>query len=265
MPPTPPGEAPVAEKIVFLRDGFSHAAFVFGPLWLLWRRAWLPAVAVVAGPRRPWRGGRRAENSRRRHELRRPRGRRSSSASRAARLLAWSLQRTGYVESDVVIGDNEEDAEVVYFERPGRAPAISPRRGARDDGDHRLRFGQSALGAEGLRARRARNGRRRAPSSSPTIPTWSARAERIVLPGVGAFADCRARPARAAGPLRGAARGGDHARPAVSRHLRRHAAHGGARSRTWRDARSRLGRRRRRRRSSPATRRSKFRTWAGTH
>ena len=45
---------------------------------------------------------------------------------------------------------------------------------------------------EGLRTRRARSRAMSAATfSSPTIPTSCARAERVVLPGVGAFADCR--------------------------------------------------------------------------
>lgn len=38
----PPGAQMAPEKIVFLRDGFSTPAFLFGPFWLLWKRAWLP-------------------------------------------------------------------------------------------------------------------------------------------------------------------------------------------------------------------------------
>jgi uncharacterized membrane protein len=36
-----------AEKIAFVRDGFSWGAFIFGPLWLLWRRLWLPFVVYI--------------------------------------------------------------------------------------------------------------------------------------------------------------------------------------------------------------------------
>jgi hypothetical protein len=116
LPPTPPGERPAAEKIVFLRDGFSTWAFIFGPLWFMWKRAWLPAVlwslvlAVLAGLG---------------VLLKIPADAMSFAALAVAlflgfegcRLLAWSLQRRGYVESDVVIGENEEEAELVYFER----------------------------------------------------------------------------------------------------------------------------------------------------
>jgi hypothetical protein len=32
--------ADIAERATFLRQGFSWAAFLFGPLWLLWRGLW---------------------------------------------------------------------------------------------------------------------------------------------------------------------------------------------------------------------------------
>jgi hypothetical protein len=38
-----PGEAPV-----LVREGFSWGAAVFGWLWLLWQRAWIPAALVFA-------------------------------------------------------------------------------------------------------------------------------------------------------------------------------------------------------------------------
>lgn len=40
-----PGAGP---DLAFVRDGFSFWAFVFPPLWLLWRRLWLEALAVFA-------------------------------------------------------------------------------------------------------------------------------------------------------------------------------------------------------------------------
>jgi hypothetical protein len=116
LPPTPPGERPAPERIVFLRDGFSIWAFIFGPLWFMWKRAWLAAVlwslvlAALAGLGAL---------------LKIPVDAMSFAALamavflgfEGARLLAWSLQRRGYVENDVVIGENEEEAELIYFER----------------------------------------------------------------------------------------------------------------------------------------------------
>jgi len=116
IPPTPPGQRPAPDQIVFLRDSFSPAAFFFGPFWFMWKRAWLPAVlwtlvlVAVAGAGAL---------------LKIPVDAMSVAGLATALLLgfegcrffAWSLQRRGYVESDVVIGENEEEAELVYFER----------------------------------------------------------------------------------------------------------------------------------------------------
>jgi hypothetical protein len=116
VPPAAPGEHPAPEKIVFLRDAFSPAAFVFGPLWFLWKRAWLPALlwtlvlALVAGAG---------------VLLKIPADAMSFAGLAVSiflgfeggRILAWSLGRRGYVESDVVVGDNQDDAEAVYFDR----------------------------------------------------------------------------------------------------------------------------------------------------
>ena len=41
-PPARAGEAAGdPDRFVFVRDGFYFWAFLFGPLWLLWRRLWL--------------------------------------------------------------------------------------------------------------------------------------------------------------------------------------------------------------------------------
>lgn len=47
----PPGTAPGGEgllKAVFLREGFSWGAFVFGPLYLLAHRLWFGGAAILA-------------------------------------------------------------------------------------------------------------------------------------------------------------------------------------------------------------------------
>ena len=125
LPPTAPGVAPATEDVVFLRDGFSYYAFLFGPFWLLWKRAWIAAagwallltiIGVLA-----W-------------KLRVPREAISPLGLLLAvwlgfegdRLVAWTLKRRGYVESDVVIGDDVEEAEAVYFSRPRAAVTPPP-------------------------------------------------------------------------------------------------------------------------------------------
>ena len=37
-----------ADALVFVREGFSPAAFVLGPLWLVAKRLWLPLAGYVA-------------------------------------------------------------------------------------------------------------------------------------------------------------------------------------------------------------------------
>ena len=91
-----------------------------------------------------------------------------------------------------------------------------------------------------------------------------AAADRVVLPGDGAFADCRRNLDAIPGMIDADRRDHRRARPAVLRHLRRHAAarHARRRARGHRPAST----------ASPArcapssrtTRRSRCRTWAGT-
>jgi hypothetical protein len=110
------GATPAPDKIVFLRDGFSWGAFLFGPLWLAWRRAWLAALlwtlalglVVFASAKL---------------------GLSSKTTSiigfalalglgfEGSRLVAWTLARKGYLEGDVIIGDNLDEAEEVFFHR----------------------------------------------------------------------------------------------------------------------------------------------------
>ena len=92
---------------------------------------------------------------------------------------------------------------------------------------------RSSITARAICARRRRRSSAPRPragsaarSSVTSRPEDIAAAERIVLPGVGAFADCRRGLAAVPGLEAGAARGGHRTRPAVSRHLRRHAADG---------------------------------------
>jgi hypothetical protein len=108
--------AAAPEKIVFIREGFSYPAFIFGPFWLLWKRAWIPAalwallLALLA-----WTGS----------LLKMPPDAVGVVAFALSamlgfegdRILAWSLRRRGYAEGDVVIGDNEAEAEEVFFGR----------------------------------------------------------------------------------------------------------------------------------------------------
>ncbi len=51
VPSTLGGTRRRADRTVFIREGFSRAAFIFGPLYLLYHKLWLAALGwiVVAG------------------------------------------------------------------------------------------------------------------------------------------------------------------------------------------------------------------------
>jgi hypothetical protein len=124
IPSSALGAAPAPGKIIFLRDGFSWGAFLFGPLWLAWRRAWLAAflwvialavlafaaaklglafkVAIIVGFALALGLG-----------------------FEGPRLIAWTLSRKGYSEGDIVVGDNLDEAEEVFFSRWRPAPPSS--------------------------------------------------------------------------------------------------------------------------------------------
>jgi hypothetical protein len=125
IPATRAGEAPSAEKIVFLRDGFSIAAALLGPFWLAWNRAWIPAIGwtallaltILAGVKL----GVSAETL-------------SSVIGALAcllgfegsRLVAWSLARRHYNEGAVAIGDNADEAEEIFFHNWRAAHSVTP-------------------------------------------------------------------------------------------------------------------------------------------
>ncbi|CAN2533646.1 hypothetical+protein [Methylocapsa aurea] len=114
IPPAAPGEAPSPERIVFLRDGFSTPAFLLGPLWLLWRRAWLPAVlwsvllVLIFGG-----GAAFALDAEAASVLQLALG--LLLGLEGQRLVAWSLERKGYTESAVMVADSIDEAEDVFF------------------------------------------------------------------------------------------------------------------------------------------------------
>jgi hypothetical protein len=136
---------PAAERIVFVRDGFSFWAFVLGPLWMLGHRMWInlagfivavgaiEAALVVLGASR------------------------TSVAFvslfiallvglEAGTLRRLALRQRGWNNVGVVSGDDVEDAERRFFEawlrqtpprRPGPPPlppvAAMPRAAATSD------------------------------------------------------------------------------------------------------------------------------------
>ncbi len=116
QPPLPAGDPlPEAERIMFVRDGFSFWAFLFGPLWMLWHRMWLVlagyiAIVVVL------------ETLAVVFDV-------SSNADAVVGLLIsllvgleagtlrrFTLRRRGWVNVGVVSGDDVEDAERRFFD-----------------------------------------------------------------------------------------------------------------------------------------------------
>lgn len=123
-----PGDAAAIERAVFVREGFGWAAFIFGPLWLLWNRLWLGlliwlvaelciialgAFALTDGSATVWLGLLLQ----------------LAFGFEAAQIMRGSLRRRGYRLVDVVHGHRLADAERVYFERAvADRPAVSPAR-----------------------------------------------------------------------------------------------------------------------------------------
>src|SRR5258708_2301166 len=104
-----------ADRFVFLRERFSWAAFLFGPLWMLWRRLWLVLIiyVVVLGL---------IEFGLRRFGI--------ASQARfpvyflialligieAVSLRRWTLLRRGWRDRGIVIADDLEMAERRFFD-----------------------------------------------------------------------------------------------------------------------------------------------------
>lgn len=115
-------------RFMFVRDGFSFAAFLFGPIWFLWHRLWLAllgyvgVVAVLAAGMQLL-------------------GASYGICSLVALLLAlligfeasslrrWTLTRRGCKDRGVVVGEDLETAERRFFAAwvsPGHNPAPPP-------------------------------------------------------------------------------------------------------------------------------------------
>lgn len=122
---------PEAERIVFVRDGFSFWAFLIAPLWMLWHRMWLVLlgylVVLAAVDAALWAIG----------------------ASRTTISVVWlfisllvgleastlrrlSLKRRGFRNVGIVSGADREDAERRFFgawlaePRSGHAAGVPP-------------------------------------------------------------------------------------------------------------------------------------------
>jgi Protein of unknown function (DUF2628) len=114
-----------AERFVFLRERFNWAAFLFGPLWMIWRRLWLVLIIylVVLGL---------IEFGLRRLGI-------ASQARFAVYFLVallvgieavsmrrWTLLRRGWRDRGIVIADDLEMAERRFFDSWSAESATPP-------------------------------------------------------------------------------------------------------------------------------------------
>ena len=111
-----------ADKFVFVRDGFSFWAFLFGLLWLLYHRLWLAAVGYlvlfVAGfaalmQLHPGTGASLTVNFLFALLL----------GFEGSTLRRWTFSRGKWRQIDTVVADDEEAAEHRFFERLALKPA----------------------------------------------------------------------------------------------------------------------------------------------
>jgi hypothetical protein len=127
-PPPRSGARDGAERFVFVRDGFSWAAFFFGALWMLWRRLWLVLLGylvLMAGLEVVFR------------LLGASVGTRVLTGFLIALLIGleagtlrrWTLIRRGGRDHGIVVGDDLEAAERRFFSA-WAAPSIDAPRSA---------------------------------------------------------------------------------------------------------------------------------------
>ncbi|MBX9740385.1 MAG: DUF2628 domain-containing protein [Beijerinckiaceae bacterium] len=111
-----PADPALAERTVLVKDGFSVAALIFGPIWLVWNRLWLglalwllAEAAILALTIWLIPGARGLSLLEILVAL--LLGLEGSQLRRAA------LRRRGYTAVDIVSAPREEAAERVFFER----------------------------------------------------------------------------------------------------------------------------------------------------
>jgi hypothetical protein len=119
----------LADRAVLTRDGFSWAALVFGPLWLIWRRAWLALLVWLVSQGVILAFGTWAMP-----------GFRLTGvleiilviglALEASQIWSNALTRRGYVIVDVISAPRLEQAERTYFTRSlltvAERPTVAP-------------------------------------------------------------------------------------------------------------------------------------------
>jgi len=126
QPPLRRGEStPDPERFVFVRDGFSFAAFLFGPLWMLWHRMWLVlfGYVIVAGGLEAVLTQLRASTS-----LRVTIGLMIAllTGFEAPTLRRFTLARRKWSNVGIIVGDSLETAEQRFFDAWTKAGGTPP-------------------------------------------------------------------------------------------------------------------------------------------
>ncbi|WP_439543701.1 DUF2628 domain-containing protein [Hyphomicrobium sp.] len=151
----PASKEELAENLVFIRDGFSWLAAIFGPLYLLFRGEWralalylviatvLGAALQALGARPDWIGWAMLLLN-------------IVVGLEMSELRRWSLSRAGWREIATVNGAGEDEAERRFFESwlpsatvasSGHDGAIPSPRNTRDDTASRVQRSLDGLSA----------------------------------------------------------------------------------------------------------------------
>jgi hypothetical protein len=128
-PGTQSGSFAAADGSAFVKDGWSWPAFFIPPIWLLWRRMWLPfllwlaanVVIAVAAAAMDWSGGVTFIVST---------AFALWFALEANALRRWSLARQGWRFAGLSTGADQGEAELLYFSRRSPVGTSSPAKAA---------------------------------------------------------------------------------------------------------------------------------------
>jgi hypothetical protein len=104
------------DRFTFVRDGFHFWAALLGPVWLIWHRLWLAllgwivvVLAIDVGMARLGAGGASIFLANLLIAL--------LMGFEAASLERWTLSRRNWRQLDIVVADDEEQAERRFFDR----------------------------------------------------------------------------------------------------------------------------------------------------
>jgi hypothetical protein len=145
--PSPPADRiDRAEKLIFIKDGFSWLALIFGPLWLLVHRLWWPLLgyALLAGGLQMVHRLLRVDVGLVMMAIN------LLLAFEADTLRRWALDRKGWHVLATVSGRTAEEAERRFFDGwlPSQ-PIITPSRDSGATPRRRWPIVGSLLGARG--------------------------------------------------------------------------------------------------------------------